>query len=114
MCAALDVLGLKWKYVSRRPMQGAFTYSMLTRKVMKEYKVIVNTTPLGTYPHVENAPDIPYEALSSHHLLYDLVYNPAETVFLKKGSQMGAITKNGAEMLHLRALGAWDIWTKIS
>lgn len=114
VCVALDALGVEWTYVSRRPKQGAFTYSMLTRKMMEEYKIIINTTPLGTYPDVEDAPTIPYEALSSRHLLYDLVYNPAETAFLKKGNQMGAITKNGAEMLRLQALAAWSIWTKSS
>lgn len=111
VCAALDALGIVWTYVSRTPKVGALTYSTLTPEIIEANKVIINTTPLGTYPIVEDAPDILYEALTSHHLLYDLVYNPTVTTFLEKGKQMGAVTKNGAEMLELQALAAWNIWT---
>ena len=110
VCSALDALGVEWTYVSRTLREGAFTYNTLTPKTIADNKIIINTTPLGTYPTIEELPNIPYQALSSQHLLYDLVYNPAETTFLKKGRQMGAATKNGAEMLELQALAAWDIW----
>ena len=110
VCSALDVLGVEWTYVSRTPREGAFTYDTLTPEIVAANKIIINTTPLGTYPTIEESPNIPYQALSSQHLLYDLVYNPTETTFLKKGHQMGAIIKNGAEMLQLQALAAWDIW----
>ena len=84
---------------------------MLTPDIMSANKIIVNTTPLGTFPNVDEHPDLPYASLTPNHLLFDLVYNPAETTFLKKGKQMGATIKNGAEMLQLQALAAWDIWT---
>jgi shikimate dehydrogenase len=77
---------------------------------MAERKLIVNTTPLGTYPNIENCPNIPYSILTKDHLLYDLVYNPEETLFLRKGREQGAVTKNGKEMLELQALEAWSIW----
>ncbi|HZJ79206.1 MAG TPA: shikimate dehydrogenase [Dysgonamonadaceae bacterium] len=110
ICYALDALDIAWTYVSRTPKMGALTYNMLTPEVMAENKIIINTTPLGTFPTFEESPNIPYQAVTPQHLLYDLVYNPSETSFLRKGSQMGATIKNGAEMLELQALAAWDIW----
>lgn len=79
---------------------------------MKEYSVIINCSPLGTYPNIDACPTIPYEFLTSNHLLYDLVYNPEETLFMKKGKEKGAIVKNGLEMLHLQAERSWEIWNK--
>ena len=110
VCKALDSLGIAWTYVSRNPKEGALTYDTLTPEIVAEHNVIVNTTPLGTFPNVEACPNIPYSALTSQHLLFDLVYNPSETTFLKKGKQIGATAKNGAEMLELQALAAWEIW----
>ncbi len=110
VCKALDDMNINWTYVSRTPREGAITYDTLTPETVAANKIIINTTPLGTFPNVEACPNIPYQALTSQHLLYDLVYNPAETAFLKKGSQMGVTIKNGAEMLQLQALAAWDIW----
>ena len=110
VCKALDDLGIERTYVSRNPKQGALTYDTLTAETVVANKIIINTTPLGTFPNVADSPNIPYHALTSQHLLYDLVYNPTETSFLKKGSDMGASIKNGAEMLELQALAAWDIW----
>jgi shikimate dehydrogenase len=78
--------------------------------LLKAHTVIVNTTPLGTWPDVEGAPEIPYQYLTNQHLLFDLVYNPAETLFLQKGKAQGAIVKNGQEMLELQAEAAWKIW----
>ena len=106
----LTKLGLEWKYVSRRPAEGQFTYDDLTAEVIREYEVIVNCSPVGMYPHVDEAPALPYEAMTSNNLLYDLVYNPLETEFMKRGAAHGATTKNGLEMLHLQALASWDFW----
>lgn len=113
VCCALETLGIAWTYVSRTPREGAFTYNTLTPDIIADNKIIINTTPLGTYPNVDDAPQIPYQAITSQHLLYDLVYNPPETTFLMKGRIEGAITKNGAEMLQLQALAAWDIWSNL-
>ena len=105
---ALDALGIAWRYVSRK---GSFSYADLTPAILADYTLIVNCTPLGMSPRIDACPDIPYEALTSRHLLYDLVYNPEETLFLRRGRERGAATKNGLEMLHLQALAAWQIWT---
>lgn len=112
VCCALEEMGVEWTYVSRNTRKGAFTYDTLTPEIIGDNKIIVNTTPLGTFPNVEGAPSLPYHALTDKHLLYDLVYNPSETTFLKKGNAMGATIKNGAEMLQLQALASWDFWTK--
>jgi len=106
----LENLNIDFVFVSRTAKAGQLTYQDLTREVINKYKVIVNTSPLGTYPDIDAAPDIPYQYISSDHLLYDLVYNPAETKFLRLGKEQGAIVKNGVEMLELQALAAWDIW----
>lgn len=107
---ALTDLGLDWKYVSRTAGADRLTYDELDRKIMAEYTVIVNASPIGTFPDIDNAPAIPYRHITSNHLLYDLVYNPAETLFLKEGKSRGAAIKNGADMLQLQALAAWEIW----
>ena len=110
VCCALETLGIEWVYVSRTTKKGALTYEALTPGIIADHKIIINTTPLGTFPNIEDFPNIPYQAITNQHLLYDLVYNPAESAFLRKGLEMGAIIKNGAEMLELQALAAWDIW----
>lgn len=79
---------------------------------MNEYKVIVNCTPTGMYPKADECPKIPYEYLTPEHLLYDLLYNPDTTLFMKNGGEKGAVVKNGLEMLLLQAFGAWEIWNK--
>ena len=81
-------------------------------EIMQEYTIIVNCTPVGMYPKVDFCPDIPYDQLTPNHLLYDLLYNPNETLFMKKGEAHGAVTKNGLEMLLLQAFAAWEIWNK--
>lgn len=106
----LRKLGVEPIYVSRTPKEGQLTYDDLTPKVMHDYKVIVNCTPLGMYPKVDACPDIPYQYLTPDHLLYDLVYNPLETLFMKRGAAQGAVVKNGLEMLHLQAEAAWVDW----
>lgn len=108
----LKKLGVEAKFVSRTPKEGMFTYQELTPEVMKEYKVIVNCTPVGMYPNLYECPDIPYEFITKNHLLYDLLYNPDETLFMQKGAEYGAVTKNGMEMLLLQALAAWEIWNR--
>lgn len=103
-------LGVEPVYVSRTARDGMLTYDDLTPEVMAEYKVIVNTTPLGMYPKVDACPPIPYEFLTPGHLLYDLIYNPDVTTFMKKGRAHGAEVKNGLEMLLLQAFESWRIW----
>lgn len=105
-------LGLETLFVSRGVKDGCITYADLTPDIVKEYEVIVNCTPKGMYPHVDECPDIPYEALTDKNLLYDLIYNPEQTLFLHKGMENGAKTKSGLEMLILQAIASWDIWNK--
>lgn len=106
----LKQLGIGSTFVSRTPRDFCITYDEITPKTMEQYTVIVNTTPVGMYPHIEESPNIPYDLLTPAHLLYDLLYNPDETLFMKKGKEKGAVVKNGLEMLLLQAFGAWDIW----
>lgn len=108
----LKKLGIEAKFVTRKAKEGMFTYEDLTPEVMNEYKVIVNCTPVGMYPRANEYPNIPYECLTPKHLLYDLLYNPDTTLFMKKGADRGAVTKNGLEMLLLQAFAAWDIWNE--
>lgn len=106
----LKSLGLETAFVSRYERPGTIQYEKITPEVIKEYNVIVNCTPVGMYPHVDECPALPYEAMDSHTLLYDLIYNPDETLFMKKGKEHGAIVKNGLEMLLLQAFASWDFW----
>lgn len=108
----LQRLGIEWTYVSRTPAPGRLTYADLTSELMEHYQVIVNCSPVGMFPHVDACPDIPYQLLTGRHLLYDLVYNPQETLFLKRGAEHGAAVKNGLEMLHLQALASWRFWNE--
>lgn len=108
----LNNLGIVTQLVSRTKQANTITYNELDPSVMKNYNVIVNCSPLGTFPKVDEAPNIPYQLLGVDHLLYDLVYNPAETEFLKRGKEQGAQIKNGAEMLELQAVEAWRIWNE--
>ena len=108
----LKQLGVASTFVSRKAKEYCITYEEITPKVMEQYTVIVNTTPLGMYPNVNACPDIPYDLLTRDHLLYDLLYNPDETLFMRKGKEKGAVVKNGLEMLLLQAFAAWEIWQK--
>ena len=105
-------LGMKTLFVSRSAREGIITYEEVTAEVLKEYEVIVNCSPVGMYPHVDECPALPYEAMNENNLLYDLVYNPLETLFMKKGAEQGATVKNGLEMLHLQAIASWKFWEK--
>lgn len=106
----LKELGVKTMFVSRTAKSGRMTYSDLSADVMSEYNIIVNSTPVGTFPNIEEAPEIPYGLLTPDHLLYDLVYNPEKTTFLRNGEAYGAKIKNGFEMLQIQALKSWDFW----
>lgn len=106
----LKSLGLETVLVSRFERPGTIQYKDITPDVVKEYNVIVNCTPSGMFPHYDECPNLPYEALDNHNLLYDLIYNPDETLFMKKGRERGAQTKNGLEMLLLQAFASWDFW----
>lgn len=103
-------LGLEVAKVSRRKGDGVITYADLSPEIMASHHVIVNTTPLGTWPNTDACADIPYGLLTPQHLCYDLVYNPEMTKFMRLASAKGAVVKNGLEMLHGQALAAWDIW----
>lgn len=108
----LRKLGVEPTPVSRTAKPGCLTYNDLTDEVMREHLVVVNTTPLGMYPHVSECPDIPYDKLTDRHLCYDLLYNPDTTLFMKKSAGQGAETKNGLEMLLLQAFASWEIWNQ--
>lgn len=107
---ALGKLNIKSKVVSRQPTPQDFSYADIDVAMLSEFELIVNATPLGMYPDVYSAPNIPARGISSRHFLYDLVYNPELTNFLKWGVEAGAYIQNGLEMLHLQADEAWDIW----
>ena len=109
---ALSQLGIESTLVSRSSRPGVISYAELTPEVMASHLIVVNTTPLGMYPHVDECPDIPYELLTPNHLCYDLLYNPDITLFIRKARQSGANVKNGLEMLLLQAFAAWNIWQK--
>ena len=104
-------LGIEFIIVSRELHGNSIlTYKDVNEKVIKECNIIINTTPLGMFPNENSCPPIPYQFISDKHLLYDLVYNPAKTLFLQKGEERGAATKNGVEMLILQAEESWKIW----
>lgn len=105
-------MGLAYRYVSRKPGVHNFSYEQLTPAIMQEYTLIVNTTPLGMYPNITEAPPIPYEALTPKHYLFDMVYNPEKTLFLKMGEEKGTVIKNGADMLVIQADESWKIWNR--
>lgn len=107
----LKNLGIDFTFVSRSPAPGRLTYKDLDKQIIENNLLIINTTPLGTYPEIDNCPPIPYQHVTDRHIFYDLVYNPATTLFLKQAREQGATIKNGLEMLELQALGSWDIWT---
>lgn len=108
---ALKKLGIIYTKVSRNPKNAnEISYELLTPDLINETKLIINTTPLGMYPDISQNPDIPYNAITTEHLLYDLIYNPKQTEFLGKGKVQGAIIKNGFEMLIKQAEYSWKIW----
>lgn len=106
----LKKLGLETVYVSRFEKPNTIQYSQITPEIIKEHNVIVNCTPCGMFPHTEECPMLPYEAMDTKTLLYDLIYNPDQTLFMRKGAAYGASTKNGLEMLLLQAFASWEFW----
>lgn len=110
VCCALRDLNITPVYVSRVSKTGQLVYKDLDAHLMSKHKIIVNTTPLGMYPKVDFCPDIPYDLIAPGTLVYDVIYNPEETLFMKKAKLKGAVVKNGLEMLLLQAEEAWRIW----
>lgn len=108
----LEELDIHCVFVSRNPKENQFSYTDLNKKVMNDFTVIVNCTPLGTHPNIEQKPDIPYKHLSKRHLLFDLIYNPEKTTFLTLGEAEGALICNGHKMLEYQAEKAWEIWSE--
>lgn len=108
----LQELDIPFLFVSRTEKEHCVSYNSLTAEMVNEYKLIINTTPLGMHPKENVCPPIAYGAITNEHILYDLVYNPAETLFLIKGKERGAQIKNGLEMLHIQAEKAWEIWNQ--
>ncbi|MBR1427448.1 MAG: shikimate dehydrogenase [Prevotella sp.] len=106
----LKSLGLETVFVSRYERPGTIQYERITPEIVKEYNVIVNCTPCGMFPHSDECPNLPYEAMDDHTILYDLIYNPDETLFMYKGRKQGATVKNGLEMLLLQAFSSWEFW----
>ena len=106
----LKSLGLETLFVSRFERENTIQYEKITPEIIKEYNVIVNCTPVGMYPHADECPLLPYEAMDTHTLLYDLIYNPDQTLFMRKGAEQGSTVKNGLEMLLLQAFASWDFW----
>ena len=107
----LDEMGITYQYVSRKLSDGVgFSYETLTEDDISDNQIIINATPLGTFPNIEDCPNIPYHAINEKHILFDLIYNPQETKFLKLGNKNRATTINGFLMLEFQAEKAWSIW----
>jgi len=109
---ALKKLNIEFDFVSRNPTEYEIGYNEINAAIFNEYQIIVNTTPLGTFPNVTEFPKLDYSLFTSKHIAFDLVYNPEESTFLKKAKKSGAVTKNGHEMLINQAEKAWLIWNK--
>ena len=107
---ALSNLGIEFLSISRKPAASSLSYEQITEQIIQSHKLIINTTPLGMFPNLVEAPPLPYQFISKDHLLFDLIYNPEKTLFLKKGEEQGATIKNGLEMLVLQAEESWRIW----
>lgn len=109
---ALKKMNINFKFVSRKEHENMFLYSQLNQEVIEKHTVIINCTPIGTFPNIDVAPNIPYQFITDKHLLFDLIYNPAESKFLSEAKKRGAAIKNGYEMLELQAEKSWEIWNK--
>jgi shikimate dehydrogenase len=106
-------LGISYTIVSRSPKEpNQLSYDQLSEKIIQENTLIINTTPLGMSPNINDCPPIPYQALSPNHFIFDLIYNPEETLFMKKAHQNGAQTLNGKLMLYSQAEASWQLWNK--
>ena len=107
---ALKQIGIPYLFVSRKAIVNSIGYNQINEKTFEEFQIIINCTPVGTFPNTNSCPEIPYEYFTSIHIAFDLIYNPAETLFLNKAKEKGAIIKNGLEMLTLQAEKSWAIW----
>lgn len=105
--------GIEYKVVSRDSSRGDIIYSELTRDIISSYRLIINTTPLGMYPDIESAPEIDYTAITTEHRIFDLVYNPANTEFLRRAKEQGAQTMGGIMMLQTQAIASWHFWNRV-
>ncbi|MEL6811493.1 MAG: shikimate dehydrogenase [Bacteroidota bacterium] len=110
ICYVLEAMDFEYKIVSRTKSETHITYDELNAEVMSRYLLIINCTPLGTFPNISDCPNIPYHFIGDKHLLFDLIYNPRETEFLKRGFAKGARVSNGLKMLEYQAKKAWSIW----
>lgn len=112
VCFVLDQLGINFIQVSRSPgnAKNMINYSQVNEDLLAEYKIVINTTPLGMFPHIVDCPPLPYNAISHQHYFFDLIYNPPLTKFLAEAQKQGAYIKNGAEMLRIQAEESWRIW----
>lgn len=110
---ALQELGISTTLVSRKPGAAQLTYADINKEVIDNHTIIINCSPVGMYPDINQCPDIPYQFINSNHILYDLIYNPGKTMFLQHGEKQGATIKNGLEMLELQAEYAWEIWNRV-
>jgi shikimate dehydrogenase len=110
VCFALNKIGMRVTLVSRKHKPGLISYYDIDHDLMKKTDLIINTTPLGMYPDIDSKPELDYDLLGPRHILYDLVYNPEQTAFLKEGKERGCITVSGMRMLHLQAERSWEIW----
>ena len=110
----LDDCNIPYSIVSRKKSKADYDYYELTEniQIINDHHLIINTTPLGMYPNINEAPHLPYEIFNSDYFLYDLIYNPDTTLFLRMGKENGAKVKNGLEMLELQAEKSWDIWNE--
>lgn len=109
---ALEELDILYTFVSREPKEHSIDYNRINITTFENYQIIINCTPVGTFPNTKEFPPIPYEYFTENHIAFDLIYNPEETQFLKKAKKKGAITKNGLDMLVFQAEKAWNIWNK--
>jgi len=106
----LQNLGIHYQLVSREPKEKELSYAALDNNILADHLLIINTTPCGMFPDVDTVPDIPYHFLTEHHILFELIYNPSETLFMKAGKKKNAIVQNGLNMLHIQAEESWKIW----
>ena len=109
---ALEALKIQFNFVSRNPKQGQLSYEAVDTEILKHNHLIINTSPVGTFPNTDKCPSIPYNELNASHTLFDLIYNPLETLFLRKGKEIGCTVSNGLKMLEFQAEKSWEIWNE--
>ncbi|MDX1829904.1 MAG: shikimate dehydrogenase [Lutibacter sp.] len=107
---SLKKMGIDFKFVSRSKSGNVLLYNELDEKILENHQIIINCTPVGTFPNINEKPQIPYSFITKNHIAFDLIYNPEETAFLKAAKKKGAKIKNGLEMLQLQAEKSWEIW----